>query len=293
MKTSEIIKLVCSELRITKADLAKRMGVLPSSFYRKLARESMTLEELQRCLAVVDVSVDLELRYPDGRVQSSQENHELLLERLECSEKELEAAKQAAAFHRRSFRELRTELNSAVGYAELGRKHGMRAEDYLEKMQSVLASMEGTIACALGEPFGEEPDDDMSGSIEDLRGKQVLLVDDNQLNREVLREVLEDHGLLVEEATDGKEAVAAVRRQVPGYYDFLLMDIEMPMMNGYEATMRIRKLPNRVRANVPIIALTSNTSAEDREEAVTVGMDDFLGKPVNSDRLLRSLAKLQ
>ncbi|MBO4990577.1 MAG: hypothetical protein J6E42_00300 [Firmicutes bacterium] len=97
MKTSEIIKLVCSELRITKADLAKRMGVLPSSFYRKLARESMTLEELQRCLAVVDVSVDLELRYPDCRVQSSQENHELLLERLECTEKELEAANPTAA----------------------------------------------------------------------------------------------------------------------------------------------------------------------------------------------------
>ena len=133
----------------------------------------------------------------------------------------------------------------------------------------------------------------MSGSIEDLRGKQVLLVDDNQLNREVLREVLEDHGLLVEEATDGKEAVAAVKSQAPGHYDFLLLDTEMPVMNGYEDTMRIRKLPNRVRANVAIIALTSSTSAEDREEAVTVGMDDFLGKPVNSDRLLRSLAKLQ
>ena len=79
MKTSETINIACSELGITKAELAKRMGMFPSSLYRKLSRESMTLEELQECLDVLGVTVEFELQYPDGRTSSSQANHELLL----------------------------------------------------------------------------------------------------------------------------------------------------------------------------------------------------------------------
>lgn len=116
-------------------------------------------------------------------------------------------------------------------------------------------------------------------------------MDDNQLNREIMKEILVDHGLNVEEADNGSKAVAAVKAKEPGYYHFILMDLEMPTMDGYEATMMIRKLPNRIRANIPIIALTANAFPEDRERAADVGMDDFLAKPINSSRLLSSLAK--
>ena len=129
--------------------------------------------------------------------------------------------------------------------------------------------------------------------IQALKGKRVLLVDDNALNREIMREVLVGHGLIVEEGVNGSEAVAAVKANEPGYYHFILMDIEMPVMDGYEATVKIRKLPNRIRANIPIIALTANAVAENRERAAVIGMDDFLVKPTNSARLLRSLAKFQ
>lgn len=95
MKTAETINIVCSELGITKADLAKRMGMLPSSLYRKLARESMTFEELQKCLDVLGVTIEFELRYPDGNVRSSQANHEMLLEKMDMREMELEAARRA------------------------------------------------------------------------------------------------------------------------------------------------------------------------------------------------------
>ena len=291
MKTAETINIACSELGITKAELAKRMGMFPSSLYRKLSRESMTLEELQKCLDVLGVTVAFELQYPDGRTRNSQANHELLLERMELLEKELEAAKRAAEFHKKTLRDLRTELNSAVGYAELGRRRGSKAEEYLEKIQSVLADMEATIACTLGEPPHDEPAAEEAETLTLLEGKRVLLVDDNELNREILKEVLTDHGLLVEEADDGSKAVAAVKANDPGYYHFVLMDIEMPVMDGYEATVKIRKLPNRIRANVPIIALTANAFPEDRERAAVVGMDDFLIKPANSVRLLRTLAK--
>ena len=129
--------------------------------------------------------------------------------------------------------------------------------------------------------------------MEALAGKRVLLVDDNELNREIMKEVLVDHGLLVEEAENGSEAVAAVKANEAGYYHFILMDIEMPVMDGYEATMMIRKLPNRIRANIPIIALTANSVPENRERARMVGMDEFLAKPANSARIIRSLAKFQ
>ncbi|MBS7315908.1 MAG: response regulator [Clostridiaceae bacterium] len=293
MKTAETINIVCAELGTTKADLAKRMGMLPSSLYRKLARESMSFEEFQKCLDALGVTIEFTLHYPDGKVQSSQANHEMLLEKLDLLEKELEAARKAAEFHKKSLRDIRTELNSAVGYAELGRRHGSKAEEYLGKIQPVLATMETTISCALGEPPGDAPAADGTENLDALRGKRVLLVDDNALNREILKAVLVDHGLVVEEGSNGSEAVAAVKANEPGYYHFILMDIEMPVMDGFEATVMIRNLPNRIRANVPILALTANAVAENRERAAVIGMDDFLVKPCNSARLLRSLAKLQ
>ena len=151
MKTAETINTVCSKLGTTKANLAKRMGMLPSSLYRKLARESMTLEEFQECLDVLGVGLEFDLIYPDGNVHRSQVNQEMLLKRVDMLETELEAARKATEFHKKSMRDLRTELNSAVGYVELGRKHDTKAEDYLEKLQMVLKNMESTIAYALGE----------------------------------------------------------------------------------------------------------------------------------------------
>ena len=293
MKTAETINSVCSELGTTKADLAKRMGIHPSSLYRKLSRESMTFEEFQNCLDVLGVSIEFNIQYPDGKVRSSQANHEILLERMDLLEKELEATRKAAEFHKRSLRDLRTELNNIVGYTELGMRYGSKAEEYLEKIQRILTNLESTIACVLGESTNDEPYPKDSENIEALKGRRVLIVDDNELNREIMKEVLIGHGLLVEEAGNGSEAVEAMKAKEPGYYQFILMDIEMPVMDGYEATMKIRQFPNRIRANVPIIALTSNAVSENRERAAVVGMDDFLVKPTNSMRLLRSLAKFQ
>ncbi|MDY3730098.1 MAG: response regulator [Candidatus Choladocola sp.] len=293
METAKTINTVCSDLGVTKADLAKRMGMLPSSLYRKLARESMTFEEFQRCLEVLGVTIEFTLRYPDNSLRSSQVNHEMLLEKMDMLETELEAARKTAEFHKKSLRDLRTELNSAVGYADLGRRHSSQSGEYLEKMQMILTNMELAITYALGETADDEPVLEEPGNLETLEGMRVLLVDDNELNREIMKEILVDHGLIVEEADNGREAVAAVKVKEPGYYHFILMDIEMPVMDGCEAAMRIRKLPNRMRANVPIIALTANACSENRERANRVGMDDFLAKPVNSARLLGSLARLQ
>ena len=290
MKTEETISTVCADLGISKADLAKRMGMLPSSLYRKLSRESMTFEEFQKCLDVLGVTIEFELRYPDGSVKNSQENQEMLLGRIDLLEAQLQVARKLEDFNRNVLRDLRTELNNAVGYAQLARKQDAKASGYLDKLQLALANMEEAIAYSLGE-VKEEPDTEDPDSIEMLKGRRVLLADDNEMNREIAREILMSYDLVVEEAVDGNEAVELLKEKEPGYYHFVLMDIEMPGMDGYEATMRIRKLPNRIRANVPIIALTANVFPEDREHAMNVGMDDFLAKPVSPGRLIGSLAR--
>lgn len=292
MKTAEIINHVCNHLGVAKADLAKQMGLYPSSLYRKLSKESMTFEELQKCLDVLGVSLELEFRYPDGEVLSSQANHEQLMNRMDLLEKELEAADMSAEFSKKSLRNLRTELSSAVGYVELSMRHGAQEEEYLKKLQMVLANMEQTIAYALGESLDNETYETDYDSVEELEGKRILVVDDNELNREILREMLVGQGILVEEADNGRKALLAVKENDPGHYDFILMDVEMPEMDGYEATLEIRRLPNRIRANIPIIALTANSFSENRERASVVGMDGFLVKPVNLTRLLGNLVKL-
>ena len=292
MKTSEIINSICSQLGIAKAELAKRMGLHPSSLYRKLSKESMSFEELQKCLSTLGVSVELQFQFPDGHRFSSQENHKQIVEKMGVLEKMLEADSKVDEFRKKSLRELRTELNSAVGYAEICRRHRSQVDLYLDKLSVVHGSMERTISFALGESFHDEADEIEPVQIEQLQGKRVLLVDDNELNREILKEVLLDHGLLFEEADNGSKAVAAVKEHEPGYYQFILMDIEMPEMDGYEATIKIRKLPNRIRANTPIIAFTANAVSENRDRAFAVGMDDFLVKPVKTTRLLSCLNKL-
>ena len=156
--------------------------------------------------------------------------------------------------------------------------------------------MELTLAYAIGENAYDGMtlnDDTEVENVDFLVGRRVLLVDDNDMNRELMQEILTDRGLVVEEADNGNSAVEQIKEHEPGYYHFVLMDLEMPEMDGYEATVRIRSLQNRIRANVPIIALTANGFLEDRIQAQAAGMDDFLVKPVNSAHLLRSLAKFR
>ncbi len=123
----------------------------------------------------------------------------------------------------------------------------------------------------------------------DLEGKRVLLVEDNEMNREIARIILEENGLLVEEAVDGYYAVEKIAGSVPGYFDFVLMDVQMPRMNGYEATRQIRALTDPVLSTVPIIAMTANAFGEDKEKAAEAGMNAHISKPVDLRVLLDTL----
>lgn len=125
----------------------------------------------------------------------------------------------------------------------------------------------------------------------DLKGKRVLLVEDNVLNREISRELLESNGMVVDEADDGNVAVEKVKWSAANPYDVILMDVQMPTMNGYEATRAIRALDDPQLANIPIIAVTANAFEEDRRNAMEAGMNGHVSKPVGMKELQAALRK--
>ncbi len=124
-----------------------------------------------------------------------------------------------------------------------------------------------------------------------LSGKKILLVEDNELNREIATEILEDEGIILDTAEDGDIAVEKMEHAYEGQYDLILMDIQMPTMNGYEATRAIRMLPNSYAANIPIIAMTANAFDEDKNNAMEAGMNGHITKPVDINKLIEMLAE--
>jgi len=123
----------------------------------------------------------------------------------------------------------------------------------------------------------------------DFSGYRVMLVDDNELNREIAEEILKMVNLEVETAENGKEALDKFEASEPGYYDMIFMDIQMPVMNGYEATKAIRALPREDAGQIPIVAMTANAFAEDVRDAENAGMNEHIPKPLDPDRLVKSL----
>ena len=123
----------------------------------------------------------------------------------------------------------------------------------------------------------------------DFTGKRLLLVDDMEINREIAVAVLEMNGFIVEEADDSSKAVEMVQNAQPGYYSAVLMDIQMPTMNGYDAARHIRALENRQLAEIPIIAMTANAFEEDRRAAFDAGMNGHVAKPINVKSLMDTL----
>ncbi len=120
----------------------------------------------------------------------------------------------------------------------------------------------------------------------DFSGKRLLLVDDMPTNREIAKAILRKIGFIVEEAFDGSQAVSMVEASAPGYYDAVLMDIQMPVMNGYEAAKKIRLIADQKLASIPILAMTANAFDEDRKRALEAGMNGHVAKPINIKALM-------
>ena len=125
-----------------------------------------------------------------------------------------------------------------------------------------------------------------------LEGRNILLAEDNDLNAEIAEAILERAGLKTERVEDGIQCVNMIEKMPAGTYDMILMDIQMPKMNGYKATQAIRRLPDKDKACIPIIAMTANAFEEDKRDAIAAGMNGHIAKPIQLDKLLAMLAEV-
>lgn len=143
-------------------------------------------------------------------------------------------------------------------------------------------------------PETESGKKEISASAEktvDLKGTRILLVEDNSLNRDIAKELLKGEGFIIDEAENGKIALEMLSASPDGYYKVVLMDVMMPVMNGYEASMKIRKMKSN-KSSIPIVAMTANAFEEDKEQALKSGMDYFVSKPFDIKSLLSLLSEI-
>ncbi len=146
----------------------------------------------------------------------------------------------------------------------------------------------------LADEMHEDFADENSSAVQvvDFTNKKLLLADDIEVNREIAKMLLEGAGFIVETATDGRDAVEKVAASKVGDYDAVLMDVQMPVMNGYDAAKKIRTLPDKRLAQIPIIAMTANAFSEDVKSALDAGMNAHIAKPIDVPKMLATLAKI-
>ncbi|WP_448915200.1 response regulator [Eubacterium ramulus] len=152
-----------------------------------------------------------------------------------------------------------------------------------------MSDIRETLLTAIGQKQAEPVDSILPAAGSNFKDRRVLLVEDNELNSEIAMEILNEYGFLVDTAENGAVAVEKVKNSSPGDYDLVLMDVQMPVMNGYEATKQIRALDDPALAGITILAMTANAFDEDRKKAQECGMDGFLSKPIVIEELITTL----
>ena len=297
MKLSELTRQLCKDAGISLSELARRTNQLPSSLSRKLTRETVSFEEFQEFIRVTGANVEMKVTTKSGNEVSAgaeldsrvQQSLEILQDQINLEKKKNKFLYEMNHDFRTSFEVITAATSLAIKYKNNPEKLNM----YLEKIRSA----ESTIVTLINRSYmimGDNTEfsavtEASSGDTFSLNGARVLLVDDSKVNREIIKEILEESGAFVHEASDGDEAVKKISASKAGFYSVVLMDIEMPNMNGYEATRAIRSLPDKGLADIPIIALTANAFSEDCEKAVDAGMNYFLTKPVEMKKLLSAI----
>ena len=155
-----------------------------------------------------------------------------------------------------------------------------------------MSDLRETLMSALGQKQTDAEQELLPEKNADFKDKHILLVEDNELNREIAQEILREYGFRVDTAENGAVAVEKVSAAAPGSYDLILMDVQMPVMDGYTATRTIRALDDPARAKLPILAMTANAFDEDRRNALESGMNGFLSKPIVIGDLVQELHKI-
>ncbi len=180
---------------------------------------------------------------------------------------------------------------SAYDYSDIEAEAKKAGATGLFQKPLFISQLRSALLAALGEKT-ENKEVPAEVYDESLRGKRILLTEDNELNQEIALEILTEAGFVVDTAENGKEAADKIASAEEGAYDIVLMDIQMPVMDGYEATRTIRAMPAQWMQKIPILAMTANAFEEDRKKALEVGMNGHLAKPIDAEKLLEMLAEV-
>ena len=287
-----LIRSLRKQNHLTQTMLAQKLGITDkavSKWERDLSYPDICL--FPKLADVLGVSVD------DLLSRSGEENPSRLIRIFQMSH------------------DIRTPLNIILGYTNLAVKYHddpQRLLRYLRnirvsgeylmtvidrlmeiaRLDSVNVEEDSRAAEELRKSLGEIPQESNTLSDRyDFSGRRVLLVEDIELNREIAYEILRQTGVEVEFAEDGRVCLNKLRAAPAGYYDLILMDIQMPNMDGIDATKAIRRLPDKQKAKIPIIAMTARVYEEDRKAAFAAGMNDFTEKPILIEELCKAIQK--
>ena len=296
MNLSDTVRELSRELKISLAEIARRVGQSPQNLSKKMNKNTLSFDEFEQILKCLGVGMEVTFTLPGGRTSLGGGNDERLRTQMKILEMQLDVERMKNKYFSDISYQYRTALNTVSGGLELARNHVKEPDRVLGCFDKMIPAVEELTGLIEDSPFNREagiqltiPEDP---ALEKNPIKKVLLVDDNDINREIVSGLLEDSGIEVEEAANGSESVDLILARPSGYYDLILMDLLMPVMDGYAATRRIRKIEGADAASLPIIAMTASVSGDERRAAEKAGMTGFMEKPLNLDKFFSLLKNL-
>ena len=291
MNLSAEVRKLSKEMNVSFTEIARRTGQSPANLSKKLSRETLSFEDFEKILEALGVQLECRMILPGegGAIEAAPDRR--TEGRIAILEKELELERLRNDYYRDSGFALRTALETISGSIDLLDGHSedpARVKRCVSRMRVAL----GQLMRIAGDEMAAEADrkaEPMPGQIPG--GRRVLVVDDNAINRDIVADLLADSGLAAEEAGDGAEALEMVKAMPEDHYQLILMDLVMPVMDGYEAARSLRRLSGS-RGRIPIVAMTAGDAGDDRQRAAAAGMEGFIQKPLNLQRLLEAVASL-
>lgn len=295
MNLSKIIKDSCKQLNVSLAELSRRVGQSPQNLGKKLNNETLSMHEFLEMLNALGVKFEYKITLPNEKDDFNTGNmlNDRYRERIAILVSEIELQKRNIEYLSRTNRDVRTNLNVISCSAEIASKNINDKEKVLANLE-MIKNLDAQVCDLLNATVGIKgtslvTEEDIKEQTKDitLKGKSALVVEDDALNREIISDLLLDRGINVDTAENGEEAINKIKIKTKGYYNFIIMDALMPVMDGYAASKAIREMDE----TAPIIGLSSNANEEDIHKALESGMTDYIVKPTSADKLFFTIMK--